>query len=436
MNQQNKRIINIIAIVGLLLFSLVSSIKITEAQTATTLSVNPATVTANNNSDNFELAVEINGVTDLWGWELNVTYDSQYIAMTKLPIEGDFMQSSHNTLFTPGVLNSTSGLLKGGPSNVLLTSDGVSGDGTLVILTFRVLKPVVSTTITINASSLISNHNPSADMLFNTPVSPYPSPTYTTATVSYLPTDGTPIAHAGQNQTVNQFTKVTLDASQSMPQDAAEQTYTWTFTDNETRTLTGKTAEYTFIWPGTFPITLTVTNSHGTSTAVIGITVKSITPPVIIITADGYNGQSAPVNQIIYFNANQSYDPYNLPLVGGYQWDFGDGQTSLEVTTSHKYSNPGTYTVSLTRSNSAGLSATGTKTIIVGDGASSTAGPDATDSPSATNTPQPSSPTATSGGNNQQSTQAFSLPPTILYPLIFATVFAIGGSAFWLRKKE
>jgi PKD repeat protein len=435
MTKNEKKILVAIATILLSLIPLLSSIQVTTAQTTPSLSIEPSTVSPTSTSDTFDVAVKILGVTNLWAWNISVTYDSQYVAMTKLPVEGDFLKSSHNTLFTPGVLNTTTGKLRGGPSAVCMTADGVSGDGTLVILTFKVLKPIVDTKITVNAESLLSGEITYGR--HSTQINPFPSPTYASTTISYIPNDGTPIAQVGQNQTVNQFTKVTLDGSQSQPQDATDQTYTWTFTDNESRTLTGKTIDYTFIWPGTFPITLTVTNSKGTSTAVMGITVIDTTPPVAIITTDGYNGQSVPVNQLIIFYSNESYDPYKLPL-GGSVWDFGDGQTSNELAVSHSYSTSGTYTVTLTRSNSAGLPATATKTIIVGNGASSTTDPDATESPSITNTPQPglptNSPSNLDNGNNQSSD--FSLPSTILYPLIFATVLALGGSVFWLKKNN
>ena len=64
-------------------------------------------------------------------------------------------------------------------------------------------------------------------------------------------------------------------------------------------------------------------------------------PPVVIIDISGNNS----VNDIIYFDASKSYDPDGTIL--SYEWDFGDGKTGIGPNTSHSYSNPGEYTVTL-----------------------------------------------------------------------------------------
>ncbi|MEM1216407.1 MAG: PKD domain-containing protein, partial [Bacteroidota bacterium] len=46
-----------------------------------------------------------------------------------------------------------------------------------------------------------------------------------------------------------------------------------------------------------------------------------------------------------------------------YLWDFGDGNTSTDVSPEHRYFNSGTYTVKLTATNEKGKSATKEKKI-------------------------------------------------------------------------
>jgi PKD repeat protein len=435
--RQNKKIIVTIALAWMLITLFFASNQIVHAQSSPTLSFSPSTVTVNSQTENFTLNFKISGVTDLWGWSANITWDSQYIKMVKAPIEGDFLsQSGHQTAF-PSTYDKTTNTLKGEVSDVGLDPGAQSGDGTLATFTFQVLKPVVSTTITINATRLLTNQTDGATGTpqYKTPINPFPTATYAFATVSFVPSGGLPVPDAGLNQTVNQHTNVLLNASKTLPQDPT-QNYTWTFFDNESRTISGMIANYTFDWPGTFAVTLTVSNSNGTATAVTGINVKGTTPPVAIITIGGYSsGQNIPVNTAITFYSNQSYDPYNLTIT--HLWDLGDGSpNSPDSYVTHTYSNPGTYNVVLTIRNSAGHNGTATKTVVVGDGISATASPnpDQTNLPSDTSTS--SIPSPSNSGTRQSNTQMLlTLPPTMLYTLIFVTAFVLGGAVFWLRKR-
>lgn len=434
--RQNKKIIIAMAIAWMLVTLIFTSNQIVHAQSSPTISLSPSTVTVNSLTDTFTLDFKIIGVTNLWGWSANITWDSQYIIMVKAPIEGDFLsQSGHQTAFM-SAFNKTTNTLKGEVSDVGLDPGAQSGDGTLATFTFQVLKPVVSTTITINATRLLTNQTSGLSVpTYNVPISPFPSTTYAYAIVSYVPSGGSPVPDAGLNQTVNQNTNVVLNASKTLPQDPT-QNYTWTFFDNQSRTLSGMIVNYTFDWPGNFVVTLTVSNSAGTATSTMGVTVKDTTPPVAIITiGSGSSGQNIPVNTAVTFFSNESYDPYNLTIT--HQWDFGDGSLiAPDSYVTHHYLNSGTYTVTLTIFNSAGYNDTATKKIIIGDGVSLTSSPN----PDQTNAPSDLSFSSTPSPSNQESgtsnTQAYlTLPPTMLYTLIFVTVFVLGGAAFWLRKR-
>ena len=435
--RQNKKIIVTMTLGLMLLFLFLNANQTTLAQIQPTLSLSPSIITVNSLTDNFTLNFKISGVTNLWGWNANITWDSQYIGMVKAPIEGDFLKQSDRATIFQFTYNKTSESLRTQVASVGLDPTAESGDGILATFTFHVLKPVISTTITINATTLLSNQDTGSPSLpiYVTPISPFPTSTYASATVSYVPSGGVLIPDAGLSQTVNQHSNVILNASRTLPQDPT-QNYVWTFFDNESRTLSGMIANYTFDWPGTFDVTLTVSNSNGTATAKTGINVKDTTPPISIITIGGYSAsQSIPVTSAVTFYSNQSYDPYNLTIT--HLWDLGEGSTPTpDSFVTHTYSNPGTYTVSLTITNSAGYNATDTKTIVVGDGVSTTASPDPNQTNNPSDTSTSSTPDPSNQGSGKSNTQAsFTLPPTMLYTLIFVTVFVLGGAAFWLRKK-
>lgn len=75
-----------------------------------------------------------------------------------------------------------------------------------------------------------------------------------------------PVADAGPDQTVDAWTYVTLDASGSFD-DVGIANYTWSFVyGNVSRTLTGMVnSSFQFVIPGTYDITLTVTDADGGS---------------------------------------------------------------------------------------------------------------------------------------------------------------------------
>jgi PKD repeat protein len=80
-------------------------------------------------------------------------------------------------------------------------------------------------------------------------------------------------------------------------------------------------------------------------------------PPV----ADANGPYTGDEGSSIEFDGTGSYDPDGTFLL--YDWDFSDGTTGTGETTTHAYSNAGTYTVTLTVTDDKG--ATGTDTAIV-----------------------------------------------------------------------
>jgi PKD repeat protein len=84
-------------------------------------------------------------------------------------------------------------------------------------------------------------------------------------------------------------------------------------------------------------------------------------PPDAVFSAPTTIPDDAPVT----FDASGSHDTNQGGTITSYSWDFGDGSGDSGVTVSHAYTSPGTYSVTLTVTNSLGYSALVTHTILV-----------------------------------------------------------------------
>jgi hypothetical protein len=96
-----------------------------------------------------------------------------------------------------------------------------------------------------------------------------------------------PTANADSDQTVKAYVPVVLNASASTDENGIA-SYTWTFTDETQKTLTGKNQTYTFATPGRHLVQLTVQDPAGnTATTTITITVLPTQnpPPLWLIGA-------------------------------------------------------------------------------------------------------------------------------------------------------
>jgi PKD repeat protein len=128
------------------------------------------------------------------------------------------------------------------------------------------------------------------------------------------------------------------------------------------QTLIGETTTYKFTNPGTYLITLNVTDAAGNfNIDTVTVKVNDVTPPM----ADAGSSQKAAVNTQVSFDASGSSD--NVRIVN-YEWDFGDGNTGTGITTTHTYTEAKTYTVTLTVKDAAGNTYTDTVTVNVEGG--------------------------------------------------------------------
>ncbi|AKG91304.1 WD40-like repeat protein [Geoglobus ahangari] len=83
-------------------------------------------------------------------------------------------------------------------------------------------------------------------------------------------------------------------------------------------------------------------------------------PPVAMFAV---SKTSAKTNEILTFNASQSYDPDGT--IVNYTWDFGDGGSGRGAVVTHAYTAPGTYTVNLTVTDSDGAVSHCVKTVTI-----------------------------------------------------------------------
>ena len=126
---------------------------------------------------------------------------------------------------------------------------------------------------------------------------------------------------------------------------------------------TNATSQYSYIWTalawGTYELKATwIGDTYAAESSIITVDVKA--PPAASFT---YLPHTPTIGETITFNASASYDlDGNIET---YAWDFGDGTTGAEVTTTHAYTTADTYDVTLTVTDNDILTDTETKSITV-----------------------------------------------------------------------
>jgi len=107
-----------------------------------------------------------------------------------------------------------------------------------------------------------------------------------------------------------------------------------------------QTVVHTHSGPGTYEVRVTITDTRGGQTySTITLVVISNSPPVVEI-------DTIPVavkGDTLSFDANVSDEDGDTMT---FAWDFGDGDTSTWEAPKHIYAEPGTYTVTLTVTDS------------------------------------------------------------------------------------
>ncbi len=124
----------------------------------------------------------------------------------------------------------------------------------------------------------------------------------------------------------------------------------WEFPGGDPSSSTAQNPTVTYNNPGTYSVTLTVSNAAGDDV--------STQTNLIVVNTTPTAGFSSTVNgdQVSFTNSSTNADSYS--------WDFGDGNSSTDENPSHTYDTDGTYEVVLSATNECGT-VTSTETITI-----------------------------------------------------------------------
>lgn len=172
-----------------------------------------------------------------------------------------------------------------------------------------------------------------------------------------------PVARIWTDPSPEATEMVTISGEYSTDADGTVLQYAWNFGDG-----TGSdrmTNLHEFALPGDYTVTLAVTDNSGLrneTTTILTVGVPSDPPEAAMVS-----GPLPPVysGQPMYFSGEYSYT--RRGTITSYHWDFGDGSTGSGMRTSHRFSVPGAYVVTLTVTNSWGVSGSTSESFEIAD---------------------------------------------------------------------
>jgi PKD repeat protein len=157
---------------------------------------------------------------------------------------------------------------------------------------------------------------------------------------------------------------VTFDGSHSVDPDGSVTTFIWQFGDGTVST--GVTATHAYAHAGVYQVKLTVIDEDKLTDDDVA-TINVVAQPA---AAFEFSPSQPSFDHLVDFYAYGSYDEVGIVE---YAWSFGDGTYALGWQASHTYSSPGTYEVKLTVKNSAGVTASVAKSVVISSTPSSSA---------------------------------------------------------------
>jgi gliding motility-associated-like protein len=135
--------------------------------------------------------------------------------------------------------------------------------------------------------------------------------------------------------------------------------YFWDFGDGNTLSTGSANVNKTYIFPGTYTVSLSVTNSFGCSSTLQKKNMITVFPGVTAsFTADSTT--LCNITDPVQF---QNSSTGTAPMT--YAWNFGDGTTSNSANPSHQYAAKGTYSVQLTATSPQGCTGSVIKTAYI-----------------------------------------------------------------------
>ncbi|MGP5680072.1 PKD domain-containing protein [Glutamicibacter arilaitensis] len=151
---------------------------------------------------------------------------------------------------------------------------------------------------------------------------------------------------------------IQVDGSGSADPEGGELEYAWDFGDGTEAS--GPEAAHEYAEPGTYEVTLVVTDEHGaTGTVANSVQVK------VPNTAPEAAFESTVDGLAATFSAAASQDADGQ--IVSWEWDFGDGTTGTGAEAMHQYSSSGTKTVTLTVTDNEGATGTASSEVTVQD---------------------------------------------------------------------
>lgn len=156
-----------------------------------------------------------------------------------------------------------------------------------------------------------------------------------------------PTARAGNDVTTYTDEKVNFAGTNSIGSSGSSLVkYEWDFENDGIIDSMGATTSYTYTRPGTYTVTLKVTDSIGvTDTDTCRVTVRSRGPQASFT----YTPENPSIKDTVHlYDTSIAQDG----SITKWSWNFGDGTTSTMKDTTHVYSDKGRYTVTLTVTDS------------------------------------------------------------------------------------
>lgn len=298
----------------------------------------------------------------------NIGYGSTVVTVTGPPSILFIQQSPSGTVFTGDFIGFDVGGIDP-DGGTIATYTIAFGDGSVGVSSsaFQYHVYNVAGNYTLTATVTDSDQGLSVSATLNVTVIPRPDipPIASFFWFPFSPTVGAPVTFLGYN---------------SFDPDGFITNFSWSFGDGSSSNSSSNVScciTHVYTAPGNYTVTLTVTDNAGlTGTANATVMVVPDLPPV----ADFFWDPQVPsVGQAVFFNAGYtSFDPDGF--ITSWAWDFGDGSssgggnqsgnttgnnTNLGPFPTHVYATFGTFEVTLTVTDNAGLSASVTKSVYV-----------------------------------------------------------------------